>query len=699
MYNLCALKKNNRNKRRKHSFRFPEKRSRVLIGYMRKVAAIVLSILLCMTVGIQVFAEGSDTPVWQTSKSKSAKATDMEDVYEVTLSLPAAEENLASDIVFVMDKSSCNEATAELFKSLLDELLESKEETGDSIKIAVVSFKGVAHYNFELAELTSENADDVLEAVKVKPDSSGSNIEAGLAKAKEILAGDTEVEDFRKYMILLSDGSAYQFLDDSGERSTIWVKFGNAQSGLVSWALPRLGKESSWDIPGGDFAAYWNNIKTWVANDGDQYVQGIDKNSIDPEKVIARADAKDHALCVDRALYDAWEVYSEMQDAGYHCYALPVGDRPIGTAFMNMLSGNSGLDFDDIQNDILYLLDNGSTVDDYLGYDENETEGYDFDFVNEGGSLVLNVGKDSYNAIVLEASDGADGVYGFKPFDEGGYAFRILYYKGDGEKGEHFVWEINEPVSNFAPVSLTYQVKLVGKSEIPGEHSAYTNRVATLYPVDSNGKELEPEEFERPVVKYTVPVPVASYKVEHYQEQPDGTYKIVDADTETINGIEVDTEVSATAKTYTGYTFDETASGTVKKGKVLKDGSLVLKLYYKLNEYKVVYKYTGTVPENASDLPETVTYKYGVKVTVAEDAIASGYTFSGWDKDDFVMPDEDVEIVGSFTEIPPEPEDDSPKTDDVSDVIGYAVSAAVSIIAVSILLVMKKRQNYLNNER
>ena len=200
-------------------------------------------------------------------------------------------------------------------------------------------------------------------------------------------------------------------------------------------------------------------------------------------------------------------------------------------------------------------------------------------------------------------------------------------------------------------------------------------------------------------MKYTVPVPVASYKVEHYQEQPDGTYKIVDADTETINGIEVDTEVSATAKTYTGYTFDETASGTVKKGKVLKDGSLVLKLYYKLNEYKVVYKYTGTVPENASDLPETVTYKYGVKVTVAEDAIASGYTFSGWDKDDFVMPDEDVEIVGSFTEIPPEPEDDSPKTDDVSDVIGYAVSAAVSIIAVSILLVMKKRQNYLNNER
>ncbi len=139
---------------------------------------------------------------WETSKSKTAEATDTEDVYDVTLSLPAAEENLNSDIVFVLDKSSCNEATANMFADLLDQLLASKSESGASIKIAVVSFKGVAHYNFELSELTDDSKQAILDAVKVKPDSSGSNIEVGLAKAQEILAADSEVEDFRKYVVL-----------------------------------------------------------------------------------------------------------------------------------------------------------------------------------------------------------------------------------------------------------------------------------------------------------------------------------------------------------------------------------------------------------------------------------------------------------------------------------------------------------------
>ena len=48
-------------------------------------------------------------------------------------------------------------------------------------------------------------------------------------------------------------------------------------------------------------------------------------------------------------------------------------------------------------------------------------------------------------------------------------------------------------------------------------------------------------------------------------------------------------------------------------------------------------------------MPTEETYKYGASVTVAEDATAPGYTFSGWDKEDFTMPAEDVVIKGSFT--------------------------------------------------
>ncbi len=463
----------------------------------RYILALMLAAVMLLGVFVPAVRAEGEKPEWETSKSKTAEATDTEDVYDVTLSLPAAEENLNSDIVFVLDKSSCNEATAKMFSSLLEQLLDSKNESGASIKIAVVSFKGVAHYNYELSELTEDSKQDILDAVTVKPDSSGSNIEVGLIKAQEILNADSEVEDFRKYVVLLSDGTAYQFLHN-GERSTVWVKFDNPQAGQASWGYPKLGYEGKYDIPGGDWDAYWQNIQTWVANDGSEYIQSIDKANIDPAKVIPKKEAADHALCVDWALHNTWVAYSEMQDAGYHCYAMDVGDgsRPIGAAFMNMLNGSASLDFSTIENDILYLLDKGSTVKDYIGYDE--AEGYDFDFVDDAGKLVLKVGDETYEAVKLE-----DGKYGFKPNDEG-YAFTLEYNKGNGKDEESFTWYIGEPVSNFAPVSLTYSVKLVEKSKEEGEHTAFTNQSATLYPIDSDGTPGNPEDFEKPEITYTV---------------------------------------------------------------------------------------------------------------------------------------------------------------------------------------------------
>ena len=73
-----------------------------------------------------------------------------------------------------------------------------------------------------------------------------------------------------------------------------------------------------------------------------------------------------------------------------------------------------------------------------------------------------------------------------------------------------------------------------------------------------------------------------------------------------------------------------------------------MKLYYTRNSYNVTYEYEGEFPTGASELPAKATYKYGESVTVAEDATAPGYTFSGWDKDDFTMPANDVVIKGSF---------------------------------------------------
>ena len=70
-------------------------------------------------------------------------------------------------------------------------------------------------------------------------------------------------------------------------------------------------------------------------------------------------------------------------------------------------------------------------------------------------------------------------------------------------------------------------------------------------------------------------------------------------------------------------------------------------------KYTVTYEYTGDVPENAPALPGTAEYEAGDAVTVATDAYLEGYVFSGWDKENFEMPAENVVIRGSWTIIPP----------------------------------------------
>ena len=98
------------------------------------------------------------------------------------------------------------------------------------------------------------------------------------------------------------------------------------------------------------------------------------------------------------------------------------------------------------------------------------------------------------------------------------YDYVLHYYQNgkDGKSDECFVWDINVPVSKFAPVSLTYQVKLTNAQTASGTYGTYdkngsqkkdnlyTNKSATLYPVDSDGVRGIPENFQKPTVSYTV---------------------------------------------------------------------------------------------------------------------------------------------------------------------------------------------------
>ena len=146
------------------------------------------------------------------------------------------------------------------------------------------------------------------------------------------------------------------------------------------------------------------------------------------------------------------------------------------------------------------------------------------------------------------------------------------------------------------------------------------------------------------------------YKIEHYTETfTDGEFEL--KETENKFG-ETDKEVTATPKTYTGFTFDSSVTGTVITDTIEGDGMTTLKLYYTRNEYDVVYEFDGTVPSGVT-APGRVTKKYGESYTIEDTMNVPGYDFIGWYytsdltysnvSGNTITVDRDIYLAGEFT--------------------------------------------------
>ena len=474
------------------------------------------------------------------SKSKEAtnlvKQSDGTYTSDVTLTLPSVEEAPVYDVVFVLDKST----SAELEQNALDMLKQLQAQikgTQTTIKVGVVIFNKEAHVT-ELKNLTTEYA-QIEEAIKEKIES-GTNTHAGLLAGKELLDNDKDkdVTADHKYLIFVSDGITYTY---------------NKTPTAIAWGF-FADEEKHFAGPDNYASKYGSNVppanwSEWLTSVGQQ-IQDLDSKyeypyGTEPTEITVSSVSKTTANSVDKALYLTNETYQSAKTAGYHCYAMEAegtaGEKfPWGPSFMNYLAGGKEVSFEDIHNDIYYLLSEGSTVEDVIGYGtDNRGNAYNFDFVNDISKLTLKVGTETLEAtdLTLDLSyDDANETarYGFAPNrvqittdtdqsnipeqDPYSYDYVLHYYQNgkDGNSDECFVWDINVPVSKFAPVSLTYQVKLTNAQTASGTYgtydkngsqkkdSLYTNKSATLYPVDSDGVRGIPENFQKPTVSYTV---------------------------------------------------------------------------------------------------------------------------------------------------------------------------------------------------
>lgn len=486
---------------------------------MKVILSCLLTLMLALSITPSVFAD--ETPEWDISRSKVATALNKTNESTVTLSLPSAEKNLNSDVVFVLDgSSSANTAVVRDSLALLEELKTATKNSGAAVNVCVVKFKRRAYKSnwFNL----SNNFDDIKNAMETRY-SGGTNIHAGLLAGKEALDQHDGVSADRKYLILISDGSTYLYSKDGKwDSETPFTRSYHPKEPYSSfaggywdngWYEPNNHPEVNVPRPNdtSDVATWHKYLKDVKARNetvnseghtGDYYDYHCDYdlnfNQGKPSPDFkTQPNEPRTASNRDMAFYYANEAWNNIKDSGYHAYSIATEDGLAGAGnaddshcFMNYLNDGASLDFNAIKKEIIYAVGAGSKVEDKMGSE--------FDLVP--GTFQLTVGGKALTCV----QNGNKYSFGD---DVKSDRFVINYNEVD----DSFTWTINENVSNFAPVQLSYKVKLMNSSTMAGTYEVATNEYARLTPKDSNGVVGQTVEFDIPKVIYTISEHSMSY--------------------------------------------------------------------------------------------------------------------------------------------------------------------------------------------
>lgn len=351
-----------------------------------------------------------------------------------------------------------------------------------------------------------------------------------------MLNADTAVSKEDKYMVILSDGGARMWIDDSGEALSQTY---NAADNKIFW-----NSNEDWEAR---FENTDKEIRTflevWGSGQQGSNIGAYAMTETEKSDVIATGNGvaqpdtvkndPDYYTTYEAATYYAATSIQEAKDEEniilvaypYHEDANKKGAYI--KSFRDWL-GNNGVSkydcptnneteeiFKDIEDKLIQVVDAGSKVVDFMGSGlDNKGNSYDFDFVNDINRMKLTVDGKTLDKIKID-----DYTYGFgEELEDGKYEFAISY-KENGtteEPQEHFIWDINVPVTKDKTVQFTYAIHLTnpqisegtyGEYDECGEHdygSLYTNNSAVLYPVDSKGNPSNEAQFPKPTVSYIV---------------------------------------------------------------------------------------------------------------------------------------------------------------------------------------------------
>lgn len=473
------------------------------------------------------------TPAFAAQLGKSADGLDENDQTNVQLSIGATQSKDKVAVMFLLDKST-SQGMRDEAAGMIDALA-SMDNT--DIIYDVVIFSGTATASgWQNAQ--AGNLEQIKNEFVNAETTSGTNMDAGIERASAEMDNlPADYADATTYLVTLSDGITYVWNENGVCSSVPTAQYNAAGDGLEEQAM--VGPDN------------WNQLYSYYQNPDpctieflfgnfDNYLKDVAPrlertreagyvypNGTIGDKVLTsyiydgektKQIYSEFATSPDFALYESATGYAQLVqrfDSSF-AFAAPELDGngqdntsnwsnyPWGKDLMLYLASLStnGADgaaisnadaaevFANIEDVIRYEFQSG-TVTDVIGND--------FDLTDAGNitadTFTLTVGGQNLTGAVDPENPNkvsfADGAY-------------TVEYQVSEVGTETLVWSINTPVESAAGVTLGYNLTLVNKSTVPGDHTAYTNEGASVTYKPTTGYPVT-EEFEKPFVTYSVP--------------------------------------------------------------------------------------------------------------------------------------------------------------------------------------------------
>ena len=527
-----------------------------------------------------------EPPTWELSKDKTATALDSNYNSKVTLSLPAGDYPQTVDVVFTVD---CTSVLFYNYTGIIKEIEKIADELAGkdiNLNVGLVGFGHESKVYLPLTNITEENVDAVMEEVKTTisndrdwlKNNGGTNIQKGILTGRKLLDNsNTGALPNDQYFILMTDGAGFWYNNANGETVCTAHRGDSNQS---------LGNMDANNDVGGPTRIN-DSMYLRAVNKGKTFGDFIAEQGAAIEKSAERSLTTEGAksagklayttqdvqnydvypyLNMERGTYFAAKALQEVAAEGYSVITIGYNYNKFGLTSLNAVSKgfrewtaevgsyytasmfNVQDAFEDVRDEMIYLLDAGSQVVDIIGQGKDDKgNDYNFDVANLD-NMTITVGGVELNKVKIQSEEFLRSTtYGFFEGEiaDDNYDFVVTYYPdgvadADGETREHFVWSINTPVSKYAPAQFSYDVHLTNPQKAKGEYKVETNVEAVLTPVDSNGTVGSTETF--PVPELTYEVKGGGSTTEHLMTViVEGKGKVVVKDVQTVGAN--DTEV------------------------------------------------------------------------------------------------------------------------------------------------------------